>query len=81
MIKPYKKLYYLLFQRQNQVKKKTLIFLETDYPEITMQLTGSINMVPGGPAKPSAPGRPGRPGGPYQNKGMSEMAEKEKTDI
>lgn len=38
-------------------------------------------MVPGGPAKPSAPGRPGRPGGPYQNKGMSEMAEKEKTDI
>lgn len=55
--------------------------METDYPEIIMQLTGSINMVPGGPAKPSAPGRPGRPGGPYQNKGMSEMAEKEKTDI
>lgn len=38
-------------------------------------------MVPGGPAKPSAPGRPGRPGGPYQNKGMSEMAGNEKTDI
>lgn len=27
-------------------------------------LTGSISMVPGGPAKPSAPGRPARPGGP-----------------
>lgn len=31
-------------------------------------LTGSINMVPGGPRIPSAPGRPGRPEGPWQQK-------------
>lgn len=46
------------------------LFLEAGYPGIIIQLTGNINMVPGGPAKPSAPGRPGRPGGPYENKGM-----------
>lgn len=49
-----------------------IIFLESDYPGTIMQLTGSINMVPGGPAKPSAPGRPGRPGGPWENTGMTE---------
>lgn len=40
------------------------LVLEAGYPVTIIQLTGNINMVPGGPAKPSAPGRPGRPGGP-----------------
>lgn len=38
---------------------------------LSWALTGSISMVPGGPAKPSAPGRPGRPGGPCKTEETS----------